>query len=228
MFCLASVYFTALVGCAFSSPRRTADGTQQEQVAKTTIINFENVKEFEKPENTKKNPVPQIDEDSGGGNADTDMVTVKSENETSNNDTINGNTNDINIDIQLNTTQIPTENNTSVSGITDQTEDTNCSNCMTWQEIKTLKERKTVESVKQQILQKLRMKTPPKYRGTKPSLPLQELVSTYVLDEGILEKKRDPTIDLFAKNLQLFVMGKDGKIDFIFFLFEPYIHLKRM
>jgi len=68
-----------------------------------------------------------------------------------------------------------------------------------------------IESIKVRLLAKLRLDKPPKLKGLRPALPFHALGKEFIGDEG-RGRRRRPRQDFYAKSVQLFVMGTDGKV----------------
>lgn len=182
---VCTVYFTAIVGCAFSSPRFNSGEGQQsdsgtsntEKDSETLVAEISTQEKYDQPENKKENidiqESPKI-EDTGGGT----VINIKSSSATIADlkKSINGSVDSQSVDEQIH---------------------------------KFIQERH-LESVKEQLLTKLQLPFPPKLRGPMPLLPLDEIEKVYL--ESNNDASFRPNSHYFAKTVRKFIPGKDGKI----------------
>lgn len=193
--CVCTVYFTAIVGCAFSSPRLTAGESQQNDSKTVHEVRLEvGIKETISSTKTVNSSVDETNvetfnktnlDDSGGGS--------KIENFTEN----------ISPD---------TESTLNISSETDSINGTEHSLAkhLNKTQIKEIIRNRHMEGLKQQILSKLRMTYPPKLQhGKMPQLPMDELVKVY------FELSSDETYrrhsHYYAKTVRKFIVGQDGE-----------------
>lgn len=193
--CVCTVYFTAIVGCAFSSPRLTA-GESQQHDSKTV---HETRLEVEIKENISSTKTV---------NSPIDETNVENSNETNLDDSGGGGK----IENFTENVSPDTESTLNISSKTDSINGTEHSLAkhLNKTKIKELIRNRHVEGLKQQIISKLRMTYPPILQhGKMPHLPMDELVKVY------FELSSDETYrrhsNYYAKTVRKFIVGQDGE-----------------
>ena len=216
---MATVYFTAFVGCAFSSPRYNANATvddaaQSSTDAETTdgttgiTTNATVQNNYATSDQQNATSADSLDHDRGGPGTETNNQSSASIITDENNNGRMATAVDKNLGLNASK---PTEEHDDMSNL-DQYDDS-CPNCKPWKQFKQELEERHVATIKEYLLAKLRMDSPPVLKAPVPTLPLMELQRDYMYlkDEPRYRNRRVYAKNFFAKTVQVFVMGKDGK-----------------
>lgn len=196
--CVCTVYFTAIVGCAFSSPRLTA-GENQQNDSKTVHETRLEVEIKETISSTKK------------VNSPVDETNVETFNET-NLDDSGGGSKIKNFTENAENISPDTESTLNISSETDSINGMEQSlvKHLNKTQIKEIIRNRHTEGFKQQILSKLRMTYPPMLQhGKMPSLPMDELVKVYF--ELSNDERYRRHSHYYAKTVRKFIVGQDGE-----------------
>ena len=220
---MATVYFTAFVGCAFSSPRYNANAsvddaaqssTDAETTDGTTDITTNATVQSNNATSDQQNATSaaRLDHDRGGLGTETNNESSASIITDENN---NGSmTNAVDTNLGLNASKTTEEQDTKNANLSNLNyDDDRCPNCKPWKQFKQELEERHVATIKEYLLAKLRMDSPPVLKAPVPTLPLMELQRDYMYlkDEPRYRSRRVYAKNFFAKTVQVFVMGKDGK-----------------
>lgn len=189
--CVCTVYFTAIVGCAFSSPRHTAGENQQDEPREK-----EPLLEAELHEN-----ITSMDEsyDADEGHPETFHETKVDD--TGGGPIIGNITSSDNATLDF---EVSSNTSTEVN-MFNGTED--LKNEHTSTQIQHLIRERHVEGIKEQILSKLRLPYPPKLRGPMPKLPMDEIQKVY--SEFSNDESFRQHSNYYAKTVRKFIVGKD-------------------
>lgn len=183
--CVCTVYFTAIVGCAFSSPRfSSGEGQQNDSSSSYT------------------------EKDNGTTVAD---ISTKVSNYSENRE----DGKDIHVTPEIVDTGGGTANETISTPINDQNNASNATAdfYIAPEQIQRLIQERHLNAIKDQILTKLRLPFPPKLRGPMPQLPLEEIEKVYF--ESNNDGTYRPNSHYYANTVRKFIPGKDGKIVFV-------------
>ena len=192
--CVCTVYFTAIVGCAFSSPRLTSGENQQDDKSEK-----EPAVELLLEQN---DTLPEEDVD----NEDKPAKTFSDENL---DDTGGGE----NISIPRNETDGAISENRSLDlEITNGKHFPVTKPVMNLSQMQELIKNRHLEGIKEQIMAKLKLPYAPKLNAPMPQLPMDEIEKVYFgssNDEGYRAHSH-----YYAKTVRKFIIGQDGELPF--------------
>lgn len=187
--CVCTVYFTAIVGCAFSSPRLTAGENQQDD---------------SNGQNSQKEVEHAV-------NATVYVQDVDSENKSGKKFQEN-NINDTGGGLPPENVTVPENFPPIIDSETKHINDTERTTMKPFgksKQIQDLVKRRHLEEIKEQLLAKLRLSFPPKLREPMPQLPMDEIQKVYFATSNDESYRR--TSHFYAKTVRKFIVGTDGK-----------------
>ncbi|VDI74926.1 Hypothetical predicted protein [Mytilus galloprovincialis] len=185
--CVCTVYFTAIVGCAFSSPRLTSGENQQDDCTE---------------QNSQKEVEHAVNAAVYVQDVDSENKSDKKFQENNINDT-GGGLPPENVTVPEN---FPPIIDSETKHIND-TESTTMKPFVKSKQIQDLVKRRHLEEIKEQLLAKLRLSFPPKLREPMPQLPMDEIQKVYFATSNDESYRR--TSHFYAKTVRKFIVGTD-------------------